>query len=253
MRPTDRLLDLASPASWPGELLACLEKHYDLFLTWETGEGAGGAQEYDAAIDALQALLDGRSLVGWHCTRLTTKEASAIAGGGMQLPDGAMLHRRLDVLARNGILDGAIVNKLKAANQADDANRAGMVWFCFYHPRLAGESGIHRFFRHWGGEALYNSHEGNPETGGAIAHVGRPCLVEAAVPIGSLSSPRTAFNVVRRYLVHRGFETEEPLELEAPARRPLPASAIRQLVFYPGADFGLLTGCDNWRTPLDAA
>ena len=67
---------------------------------------------------------------------------------GMQIPHHAMLNRRLDALTRAGVLGKVLAGKLKATNQADDDNRAGMIFFCFYPPRLSGEDGIERFFRH---------------------------------------------------------------------------------------------------------
>ena len=232
------------------ELQAFLETHHALLLAWETGTGGVRGWDYDAAIYGLQDLLNGYSIIGWHCTRLTGEEIAAIVERGMQLPDSAMLHRRLDTLLRAGVLTTIVADKLKTTNQANDDNRAGMLWFCFYPPRLAGEDGIARFFRHWGGEALYNSHEDNPETGTAIARIGRPCLIEAMVPISGLNSTRAAFNVARRHLIHRGLETEEPIELEGPVRHPLAASAIRRVITFPEEDFVALTRCDAWRKPL---
>ena len=249
LKPTDTILDLNAPDTWPTELLAFLGRHHDL-LAWETGAGEVRWQDYDAAIYGLCDLLDGYSLVGWHCTRLTQEEVAAIVDDEMQLPDRAMLNRRVDALTRAGVLDEILAGKLKATNQADEDNRAGLIWLCFYPPRVAGESGIKRFFRHWGGEVLYNFHEDEPDTGAAIACIGQPCLIEAAVPISGMESTRTEFNVARRYLIHRGHETAEPVELEGPTKRPLPASAIQRIVAFPSRDFRDLTGCDTWRIPL---
>jgi len=74
--------------------------------------------------------------------------------------------------------------------------RPAEVWFCFIPPRWAGEHGTERFFRHWRGEALYNSHVRDPATSPALRAVGPPALVAADVPIALLGSPlRTAFAV----------------------------------------------------------
>ena len=220
----DFVLDLDAPAAWPGELLAFLDAHHALLLAWETWAENVRWQDHDAAIYGLQALLGRYALVGWHCTRLTREEVTAIVDGGMQLPDRAMLNRRLDALTRAGvldeILDEILAGMLKATNQADDDNRAGMISFCFFPPRLADEDGIKRFFRHWGGEALYNSHEDEPDTGAAIACIGRPCLIEVAVPIAGMESTRAAFNVARRYLIHRGFRTRGLPSLRGQPSRP---------------------------------
>jgi hypothetical protein len=53
----------------------------------------------------------------------------------------------------------SILERQKSENQSDEKYRKNMIWFCFFLPKIAGEHGIMRFFRSWGGEALYNSHE----------------------------------------------------------------------------------------------
>jgi hypothetical protein len=150
-------------------------------------------------------------------------------------------------LVAKGHVTAAIADKLLARNQADERYRAGMVWFCFFRPGIAGESGIGSFFRFWGGEALYNSHDGQPETGDALERIGIPCLVEAEVPIASLE-PHCGldFKIIRRYLIHRGFETQEPVNHEDRIKKELPAACIRRIIRYPDPDFLSLTGCDKW-------
>src|SRR5713226_6661167 len=65
---------------------------------------------------------------------------------------------------------------------------------------------LYRFFRHWGGEALYSSYESDPITSSAIRVIGTPCIVEADIPIASLGKHGgLAFKIVRRFLKSRGF------------------------------------------------
>jgi len=162
-----------------------------------------------------------------------------------------MLDFRLDALLQSGLLTDTLVGKLKARNQADDEHRAGMIWFCLYPPRFAGEGGIERFFRHWGGEALYNSHEDDPVTGAAISSIGQPCLVEALIPIANMGSRiGFTFKIARHYLISRGFRTREPLDHDAWSRLALPAANIRRIIKYPEPDFISLTGCADWKTSV---
>ncbi len=242
-------LDLEDLAAWPDDLRAYLDRHYDLLLGWEAGKVSG--LDYDRAIYGLQRALEPYGVIGWHCTRLTEAECATILSSGMQLPNCSILHRRLDTLLRSGFLTEALTERLKGENQADDEHRAGMIWFCLYPPRLAGEGGIERFFRNWGGEALYNSHEDDPETGEAINNIGRPCLVEALIPIASMgSSIGFTFKIARRYLISRGFQTRESLDHDAWSKLALPAANIRRIIRYPEPAFMSLTGCAAWRAPL---
>jgi hypothetical protein len=242
------LIDLETPESWPDDLRVYLDRHHDLFLDWEIGPSQFTAAEYDPAVYGLEAILRQYALVGWHCTRLTEDEIGSIRSGGMQLPDVAMLHRRVDAVVEAGLLPANLAARLKAEHQADDPWRAGRVWFCFFPPRLAGETGIERFFRHWGGEALYNSHEDDAETGAAISTIGLPYIIEALVPIASLRRHSwLPTKVARRYLISRGHRTVEPVDHEDAITCSLPAANIRRVIPFPSSGFIALTGCDGWR------
>lgn len=47
---------------------------------------------------------------------------------------------------------------------------------------------MERFFRSWGGEALYNFHENHEITGPALNIPGTPSIVTAAVPVNDINS-----------------------------------------------------------------
>jgi hypothetical protein len=170
----------------------------------------------------------------------------------MQLPSADMLNQRIDAVLKEGLLTVPIADRLKADNQADEEGRAGIICFCFFSLNLVYQSSIERFFRHWGGEALYNSHERDPETGIAISRIGTPCLIEADVPIAILN-PYSWLNikVVLRFLINHGYRINESLDLEACAIQPLPMETIRRVIVYPDPEFIKLTGCDKWKPPLD--
>ena len=169
----------------------------------------------------------------------------------MQPPDLQVLQDRIRRMQVDNLLEDEIAERLIEENQADDSNRKGMIWFCFFEPRIAGQSGIERFFRCWGGEALYNSHEDDRQTGRALRLIGRPCLIEADVPISSFG-PTTYLGdkVVRRYLLNHGYDAGEEWEHEDRAHGPIPAANIVRFVFHGEPEFALLTGCDSWEPPL---
>ena len=191
------------------------------------------------------------TLHGFHCTRLTESEIAHILVNGMRPPDRAFLCERIDQLRATGVIDPDTANRLKEQNQAHERNRAGMIWFCFFPPRIAGQGGMGRFFRFWGGEALYNSHERDPVTGPVLATIGGPCLVEVDVPIASL--PRFTFldqHLYRQFLINRGFETSEPCDHEDRSTRPIPVSSVCCIIRFPDREFIALTDCNKWSPRL---
>jgi hypothetical protein len=149
------------------------------------------------------------------------------------------------------LIDSHTAEYLLNKNQANDDNRAGMIWFCFFPPRIAGQRGIERFFRSWGGEALYNSHEGDTLSGPVLTKIGIPCIIEACVPIGSLAyHGGVDFKLIARFLSKRGLKPDNPLEHEDRAKQPIPAGNIIRIIRFPDPQFVKLTGCDKWKVGL---
>lgn len=245
------LINLAVPTTWPTSLVGVLERHEPLFQAWFTGHSVQSVAAFDAANADVRGALDTCEVIGWHCTRLTDAEIALIEAGGMQLPNVQMLNERINKLVETGQIAAPIADALKCTNQAGDENRAGRLWFVFFTPSEAGESGIHRFFRHWGGEALYNSHENNNLTSLALASIGTPCVVEAAVQIRTLSQySYVAQRVIERFLWAKGLFDPEPEIPEGYTVAPIEAGSIRRVIRYPDFEFMRLTGCKNWQTPI---
>lgn len=248
-----KILDLTDLSTWPLDILSHLDKNHSLYLGWESGIKRPPAYAYDDAINELKELVrnSGCMMCGYHCTRLTKAEIQTILGSGMSLPDVTMLHKRIADVAAAGMLEESVAQRLMNDNQANDANLAGTIWFCFFPPRTAGQWGIERFFRSWGGEALYNSHEDDPITGPALTKIGVPCIIEALGPIESL--PHRSWletKLILRFLVSRGFETGEDLDHEDRSENPIPAENIIRIIRFPDADFISLAGCSEWKPPL---
>lgn len=237
----------------PPRVRAFLDRHYDLFLDWATGPTLFDARTYDRALYELFELLRPFAVAGWHATRLTREEVAAILAQGMQLPNPAMLDRRIDAVVGTGDLTPKLAARLKAKNQAQETYRAGRIWFCFYPPREAGEGGIADLLSHWGGEALYNSHDRDPVMGPILRSIGTPCLVEAVVPVDMLEVTGLPFTIVARFLNSRGSATRDHVNYEDRVLKPLPASSIRRVIRFPEPDFLALTGCEPWMDRLSGS
>lgn len=245
------ILRISDVPGWPQELQEFLHDNYTFFLSWETDPPPGSHHQFDSSIVALHNILRHYSLVGWHCSRLTANEIGLIRKNGMQPPSQDMLCQRIDELENASVISPSMAARLRYENQADDSNRAGRIWFCFFPPHHAGESGIERFFRRWGGEALYNFHESDPETGVVLTGVGQPCLIEAEVQIDGLRENSLAFVIYRRYLVSRGCEIDHDLDYEDYSTTAIPATSVRRIIVFPESDFLGLTECNKWRNPLE--
>jgi hypothetical protein len=187
------------------------------------------------------------SLIGYHCTKLTANEIKCIRKNGMLLQNADSLKNRISSLRESALISADIEQELINRNQAGDDNRANMLWFCFFEPFLAGRHGIERFFRSWGGEALYNSHEGHPVTGNALLNIGIPCVIKAKVPIASLKgSYYPDSSMIRVFLSKRGHQLENEIEHEGFSTKDIDAQDIIEIIEHPSDQFNALTKSNSW-------
>lgn len=225
-----------------------LRVHCSEFCGWEcTCCETANASRYDALVSDFRSALRAHSLVGYHCTRLTREEIDNVRLDGMAPQNATSLNARIDRLLEGGLISPEVSNHLKERNQAGENNREGMLWFCFFEPFIAGESAIGRFFRSWGGEALYNLHEGHPITGPAIRSVGIPCIIKASVPISSMVATKFPDGPLARTLLsEQGHRLRMPIEHEGYSIEHVSEDNIIEIIEYPSHKFLELTRCLQW-------
>ena len=188
---------------------------------------------------------------GYHCTRLTVEEINNIRTNGMILQNSSSLKARIARLQDKAIINDITAQSLKTKNKAGDSNRANMLWFCFFEPFIAGEGGISRFFRYWGGEALYSLHEDTIDTSVDLQRIGIPCVIKVKVPIKSLKdSYFPDFVMIRAFLKQRGHHITNPLEHEGYSIENIPSENVMDIIEYPSNLFIELTKCNMWTEPL---
>ena len=244
------MIDIDDIRTWPCNVIDCLATNQNIFSDWTNDASRSLAQNYDLAIYSLISSLKSHSIRGWHCTRLTDWEIQDILENGMHLPDLLKLQTRVARVVELGLVTSEISEILICENQANDENRRHKLWFCFYPPSRAGESGISRFFRHWGGEALYNSHERNPVVSDALRRIGNPAVVEAEVPVNALGFlSQLATVLYSRFLETNGEKIRETVEFESFSTVPIPPKSIRKIVLFGDSAFQKLTNVDGWTNP----
>lgn len=241
---------IESKETWPDEVIAFLDNNIKAFWGWECS-CCPYDKNYDDLIYEFRSILKKYNLIGYHCTKLTRREITEVFNKGMTLQNLDSLKNRIDLLKKQNFINKDIAEKLTSTNQADHKYRANMLWFCFFQPYLAGQSGIERFFRSWGGEALYNSHEGTPDTGEKLLKIGIPCIIKAIVPMSVLQDSYLPDGpIIRAYLKDKGHELSNSIEHEGFSRQSIPPENILEIAEYPSASFSALTKCDEWEPLL---
>ncbi len=134
----------------------------------------------DTLCEATKLVLP-HKIVGFHCTRLTPAEVGNIKANGLSPLSQELVKSRVRAAQHDGLIDRRLADKIIGCNQCKERGRAGLLWFIFTRGILRDRSAVERFFRSWGGEAIYWGREGEAD-GAALTSIGEPAIVEAAVP-----------------------------------------------------------------------
>jgi hypothetical protein len=206
---------------------------------------------WNHALEVANETVQGQLLLGYHASRLTEDEVATIQASGLEVLSVDLLNRRLTALRNAGNLSEELFTSLSSRHQAADDNRAGKVWFVFSAVTLQDESGMERFFRSWGGEALYNSHETRRATGSALRAPGRPAIVQAAVPCDGLQCfMDVGTRLVNVWCASKGISTGHRPEFEGYVSANIPPSGILRVDAMGSQTFESLAAHQNWRKPL---
>jgi hypothetical protein len=247
------VLNLDHPSTWPHPLLAALAEYEQTFRAWELDLPEKSHQTFEPAMTALGQALQPYAIRGWHCTRLTPREAREVETNGLDILGDHLIKTRISALVHSNEMDADVAEKILTTNLGTTPTREGRAWFCFQAPWQMGKSGIMPPLQIWGGEAIYANHEGDPIVGTILRRLGTPILVEADIPVSYLPSPdRIATAVSQTYLKHKGCWGVKPGRLQHFATKRISPPLLRRLIRFPDPEFALLTGCDTLVPTLHA-
>ncbi len=264
------IVDYERPHAWPRALTELLDAHAEMLKAYERERARIDAiceedisarinpppncyrEQRDQVVGRADKILAGEQLLGFHCTRLANDEIADVRAHGLQLLSADFLQERICRRIKAGDIPESLRLRLLNEHQADDRYRQGCLCFVNMRSELKSESAVGRLFRSWGGEALYNSHEDDPETGPLFRQIGTPCIWLVSLPITRIKSPFD--NVGERFvwadLVRCGIATDHGANIESRLAEPLPPDAIIDVVRYENPGFETLTGCSTWHDPI---
>lgn len=263
------LIDADDQSTWPASLLDILARHSSAIRSYHAERAAidrkaevdvmlrihrPANQHAPAWKETLQVAANavrGQYLRGYHATRLTDDEIKNIQASGLEVLSVDLLSRRLAAIRDAGHFEAGIFEALSERHQAADDNRANKIWFVFTKVCMRDEGGMERFFRSWGGEALYNSHERHSVTGPALRLPGTPAIVQASVPCDGIETfMEVGTRLVNIWCSQNRIKTDHAATFEGYVRENIPASAILRIDLLGSDVFEGLTGQKKWRKPL---
>jgi hypothetical protein len=137
--------------------------------------------------DLGRGIMQSRTVRSWHYTRLVDDEVRVIRENGIYPGTLDTLRQRLDAQAVAGLFTAADAAALHAASpchhREQQPGRLGKFWMTS-GPVATDDGGVELLLDNWGGEATYFWLE-DKRLEKLIAKIGRPRILEIAVPIAS--------------------------------------------------------------------
>ena len=148
------------------------------------------AEEFTRLTEQVERLMERRIIRAWHYTRLTDGEVEGFQRNGIQLSTLDTIRARLAAQVASGTFSEAVAKRLVADSPFQDAmqHKARNKRFCMVTPPVSVDNrGVTPLLKRWGGEALY-FWQREPELQALLESIGRPRVLEIAVPLGHLAS-----------------------------------------------------------------
>ena len=203
------------------------------------------AAREDLAAEIEEQIAD-LAIMAWHCTRLCPDEIAAVRTDGMFLLSPETFNARVQRRVDAGDITLGVAQRLRGANQAADEHRINQLWFVLTRKPL-GTSGVRDLLGYWGGEALYRGHDRDPETGPVLKALGRPCIVELAVPHDAIRSyGRLGLNIIRTFELAHDLHDENSPDCEGHTRLPIVPDHVLRVITTDDDDFTALTRDRDW-------
>jgi hypothetical protein len=141
--------------------------------------------EYMAFAEEIGRDMESRTIRAWHYARLVDDEVRIIRENGIYPGTLDTLRQRLDAQAAAGLFTAADAEALYAASpchhREQQPGRLGKFWLVS-DPVRTDDGGVKLLLENWGGESTYFWLE-DERLKELVAKIGRPRILEVAVPI----------------------------------------------------------------------
>ena len=193
-------------APYIGLVVDYFRTDHQIFMAHDLGRGNGRSRlrpdnPHARAFQAFRGGADrrhgGACNPGWHYTGMTDAEINVLRRDGPHLSTPATLRRRLNALVAAGNLSTSQADTLYAASPfhtSQRASRQGKFWMVS-HPIAIDDGGVEPVMAHWGGEvaSMFMKEEALLAP---LANIGRPRIIELAVPLAATNNAYSAVEAV---------------------------------------------------------
>ena len=223
--------------------------------------------EYDRLVETLEGILSSHRVVGYHCTRLTSGEATDIRVNGLRVLSLELVRVKLRHCFADGHLTQANFAYLQNSPHIADSlrdpygQRTHQVAYCPNQSTLRSAGHVYRFFQSWGGEVAYGGHENDSRIGQVLRRIGVPYIIMCAVPYADVKEwcHPLAEKFLSQFVSGKVKDPEPSAGFDLFATRDLAPGNVLDLISGRDPRFAALTHYKNWEVrdqpyiPLKAA
>lgn len=263
----DKVIDLSNQETWPKEIVAELDVGFAILAAYEEDKRRVEKlcekdifarvdppelrhfRERDLFVKRIDSCLNDWRLLGFHCTRFHESEIEIVKEQGLKPLSEELAYGRVRRLHEIGVIQTQVALRLLSENAVNNnhGDRLGRLCFIFSRSTLRHEGDVFRLLSNWGGEALYWAHENDPEIAQVLKSIGRPCIVQVAVPIAMLNTYSSVGEKVISVFLHtHGAATTDDGLLEGSLDQALVSDHIQRIIEYGEPEFEMLTDCAEW-------
>jgi len=209
--------------------------------------------EYIALVDNLEQILFKHNIVGYHCTRLTPREQTAIKENSLKMLTKNLIQQRLNNALKDKLITKweyqYLLNSKHLQKTLDKKEyRTGMIWFCPNLSTFKEYDGVYRLFRYWGGEALYWGHENDENISNSIKQLGTPCIVKCALPFHDVDFYHNYTARFLSYVVSDIIKYPEPsVDFDMYIKRDLCPEEVLEIIDISNPRFVQMIDYDKWK------
>ena len=209
--------------------------------------------DYKQLVADLDGILSTRSIIGYHCTRLTPFEITSIKDVGLRALCPSRIQERINQAFKDKWLTQGEYDHLQMSPTIQDnlenknGHRTGKIWLCPNRSTLRDSGAVHRLFRSWGGEAIFKG-QADPMIMDALSKIGLPCIVKCNVSFPDINSFHAshAERFVSKF-VSRSIKYPHPSPaFDMSIGRDLKTDEVLDIIDISNPAFAKLTEYETW-------
>ncbi len=253
--------------TWPTSITDLLEKNKSIingYIHEEKRNEARGQRDvifsnnlqnnsfqeaWDDIILQIKQILRNIRIIGFHCTRLTDFEVGDIISNGLVPLNEEFSRKRIEILIQKKKISQESSKKIIHNNKMNLDSRRDKVYLSHCVSSLTKEYGFYRFFRYWGGEAIYSSHEKDELVASELKKIGLPCIVVASIVFSEFKNTNLLIDNLIGIWIDSARRNPNPSSFDIDTKIGNPISVV-EVLDYNNQVFQIITNCSLWKKEI---